>query len=171
LLLKTAKGIRSVGNILAGIGGILLLFLMLLDTIDPLGRYIFNHPIAGTVEISKVLMGAMVLLSWAYTQRNEGHVAIDMLLNRYPFRVRGIVKTIFLSAALALFILIIWRSTIIAFQYTQQQRVTAILNLPDGLFHFFVPTGAFFLCLEFIVQIITNVAEIKKGKQDVAVND
>ncbi len=63
---------------------------MLLDTFDVIGRYLFNHPIIGTMEISTILMAAMILLGLGYTQSQKANIRIEILVSRYPPRVKAI---------------------------------------------------------------------------------
>ena len=163
-LKKIEKGIRYTGNTVAGIGGFLMLVLLLLDTGDVIGRYVFNNPIKGTLEVSEVLMAGMVLFSWAYTQKMGGHVRVDLFISRYPSRARAMVNFATLLLSLAPFSVILWQSAIIAAHYTQQHRVLPLLSFPSGPFHFFVPVAAFFLCLELIVQIAHLIPEMRKGE-------
>jgi len=45
----------------------------------------------------------------------------------------------------------------------EEQRVFQTLNFPSYPFYFFVPVGAFFLCLEIIIQIIHLIPALKRG--------
>ena len=161
-LRKIEKGIRYAGNIFTGIAGVMFLGLMFLGASDVIGRYVFDKPIMGTMEASEVLMAGIVLLSWAYTQRTGGHVRVELVTSRYPPRVRAITNFVTLLLALILFSAITWQSTIIATTYLQEHRVFQILQIPTAPFYFFVPVGAFFLCLEFIIQMLHLIPEMRR---------
>ena len=160
--IKVEKGIRYTGNILVVIGGVLFLVLMFLGAGDVIGRYTLNAPIYGTMEISEVLMASIILLAWAYTQKRVGHVRVELVISHYPPRAKAIVNFLVLLLSLALFIAIAQQSTVLAIQYWQEQRVLPNLQFPVTPFHFFVPVGAFFLCLEFIIQMIHLVPEMSR---------
>ena len=54
---------------------VILIFLMsLLVFADVVGRYLFNHPIAGTTEIVKCTIIAIVFLGIAYTLNQKRHI-------------------------------------------------------------------------------------------------
>lgn len=61
------------------ISGMVILVLMVLTTADVLGRYIFVHPIDGTVEISELLLLVIVWLAAAATQKEGEHVGMDAI--------------------------------------------------------------------------------------------
>jgi TRAP-type C4-dicarboxylate transport system permease small subunit len=161
-LKQIENGIHHAGTILAFIGGVMFLALMFLGTGDVIGRYLFNHPIRGTYEISEVLMAGLILLSLAYTQRKGGHVTVELLVSRYPPRAKAIANFVTLLVSLVLFSVITRQSAILAVNYVQEHRIFQTIPLPTGPFHFFVPVGAFFLCLEFIIQMFQLVPRMRK---------
>jgi TRAP-type C4-dicarboxylate transport system permease small subunit len=163
-LVKVEKGIRYAGNILVVIGGVMFLVLMFLGASDVIGRYAFNKPIFGALEISEALMAGIVLLSWAYTQKTMGHVRVELFISRYSPRARAIVNFVGLLLSLALFTAIARQSTILALTFWQEHRVFPTMGIPATPFHFFVPVGAFFICLEFIIQMIHLIPEMSRGK-------
>ncbi len=162
LLKKIEKGIRFTENIFAIFSGILFLAMMFLGTGDVSGRYLLNHPITGTMEISSIMMGAVVLLSWAFTQRNRGHITVELFISRYPPRIRTVVNFITLFLSLIFFIAITKQSTMIAIRSWQEQRVIPTLGIPTAPFHSLVPTGAILLCIEFIIQMLYLISKMRK---------
>jgi TRAP-type C4-dicarboxylate transport system permease small subunit len=138
--------------------------LMFLGAGDVAARYLFNKPILGAMEASEVLMAGIILLAWAYTQRVGGHVKVDLIVSHYPPRAQAITGLVMLFLSLLLFICIFWQSLLIAIQFWKEQRVFQTLPGPSAPYHFFVPIGAFFLCLEFIIQIFHIVSQMRKRK-------
>ena len=143
--------------------GVLFMGLMFLGAGDVLGRFLINKPIMGTLEISEILMGGIVLISWAHTQRNKGHVAVDLFVARYPVRARAVINFLTLLLSFVLFIVITKQSTVIAIRCWQEHRVIPTLDLPTAPFHSIVPIGAALLCIELIVQMVKLIPAIKKG--------
>jgi len=47
------KVIQTINRFIAGVGAFLLVPLMLITATDVLSRDVFNHPIPGTMELSK----------------------------------------------------------------------------------------------------------------------
>jgi TRAP-type C4-dicarboxylate transport system permease small subunit len=156
------NGLRKTENVLNTIGMVLFAVMMVLGAFDVLGRYLFNRPIVGALEISQVLMAGMILLAWADTQANKAHVKVEILFSRYPARVQAIIEFFILLISMAIFILIIWRSSLIVVSDWQQHRIIETVRIPIAPFKTVVPIGAFILCLEFIVQMIRAVPNMKK---------
>jgi TRAP-type C4-dicarboxylate transport system permease small subunit len=163
LLDRIEKVVHLAENILLFISGVLFMGLMFLGAGDVLGRYLLNSPIRGTLEYSEILMGGIVLLSWAYTQRNKGHVNVELLISHYPPRMKAAVNFVMLLLSLLLFAAIAKQSTVIALRCWQEHRVIPTLDLPTAPFHSIVPIGAAMLCIELIIQMIRLIPSIRKG--------
>jgi TRAP-type C4-dicarboxylate transport system permease small subunit len=161
---KIENGVHYVGNIFVAMGCVMLMILMFLGASDIIGRYIFNSPILGTMEISGILLAGIVLLGLAYTQRMGAHVRVELLISRYSTRARAIVTFIGLCLSLVLFILIVWQSFEIAMKYLGEHRVFQTIPGPSAPYHFLVPIGGFFLCFEFIFQMIHLIPKMRKEK-------
>lgn len=160
---KVENGIRYAEYVFTGISGLCFVALMFLGTADVIGRYVFNSPITGTYEISQVLMAGVVLLGWAYTMKTGGHVRVELVISRFPSRLRAIIDFVMMLLSLALFIMITWRSIFLVLQYMEEHRVLQTLNIPVYPFFGLVPVGAFFLCLEIIIQMIYLVPAFRRS--------
>ena len=157
------KSINIADNILRYIGVGMLFVLMALGAGDVMGRYVFNRPILGTMEISEALLAGVLFFGWAYTQATRGHVRVNLLLPRFSPRARSITDIVNLSLGLVLFGLIGWQAAKIAIVYWKANRLIDVIMVPLAPFQMFVSVGALFLCLEFIVQMLQSVTEMRKG--------
>lgn len=161
------KVIRNMSNIFHTVGMGMLLILMLLDSADVLGRYLFAKPITGTLEISQMLLASMVFFSWAYTQVIKGHVNIDIVVSRFSPRVQAIINVIATFLGLVLFILIAWQGAVLAKQYAGEGRLIAgVVKWPLAPFQAFISLGALAICLVFISQIFQLIPQMKRRGLD-----
>lgn len=158
------NGIRKIESVFLFIGVGMLLLMMFLGAGDVLGRYLFNNPIKGALEVSQLMMAGVALLCWGYTQAIKGHINIEILLVRYPARVQSLINFISLILTIIVFGLITWQSTLIAVETLKQNRMLENIPLPLFPFKFMVPVGAFVLCLESIIQVIHLIFGVKRGK-------
>lgn len=155
--------ITTIEDILFYLSCVLFMLMMFLGAFDVLGRYLFNRPIPGTMEISAVCMGAVVFFSWATTQRDRGHVNVELLVSHYSIRMRAAADCFTLCLSLLLFVLITYQSTLIAIRSFEEFRTLPVLEIPIWPFHALVPIGATVLCLAFVLQIVSSIAVLKKG--------
>src|SRR4030066_331803 len=91
---RLEKSIGIVCNILRYVGVGMLFVLMMLGAADVVGRYLFNSPIQGTMEVSELLLAGIVFFGWAYTQAARGHITVDLFFSRIPSRGQAILKII-----------------------------------------------------------------------------
>ncbi|MBW1802822.1 MAG: TRAP transporter small permease, partial [Deltaproteobacteria bacterium] len=82
---KAAKGINldTVTLWIHHIGGVILALLMFMTAADVFGRYILNHSIKWTKEISEVMLILIVFFGAAYTAIKKEHVRVELLIMRF----------------------------------------------------------------------------------------
>jgi len=68
----------SVESGLLFLGGATIFFCMLLTLAEVVGRYGFNHPITGTVEITQLSLALIVYLSVAAAEREGAHISMGL---------------------------------------------------------------------------------------------
>lgn len=79
---------RGLQLTLEGLAGTVLFALMLLTTGDVLGRFLFNMPIVGTVELTQLMLAGLVFLALPVVSWREGHIAVDLVDTIFP---RGLI--------------------------------------------------------------------------------
>jgi TRAP-type C4-dicarboxylate transport system permease small subunit len=90
------------------IGGAALIALMLLATGNVILR-IFQIPFSGAYEILS-FMGAVVTASaLGYTQREKGHIVVDILSEKYPKKVKQMVNALSYFVITLFFAIITWQ--------------------------------------------------------------
>jgi len=80
-----------------------LFCMMSLTMIDVVGRYLFNLPVAGSVELTELMMVAVIFSGIALSSAAKGHVTVDLFALGLRGRVRGLQRL--LGSALALVII------------------------------------------------------------------
>ena len=157
------RAIYTTSSILMYVSAGLLFVMLLLSTADVLGRYFFNRPLSGSQEISEILLPGVVLLGWAYAQRQKVHVSVDILFNRFRPRFKAIVAFLTTCLALAIAILVIWQGMLLSISYFNMGRLIRNINVPIFIPRLLVPLGGLSLFLVLIVDLYDSVKEIKKG--------
>ena len=157
------RAVEMASSILMYVSTGLLFVMLLLGTADVLGRYLFNHPITGTQQVFEILLPGIVLLGWAYAQRTKSHVAVDIVYDRFPPRVKPIVALFITSLAMVIAALIVWQGLLECTFNFQMGRMIRIINVPVYIPQLLVPIGAFSLFLVLIIDFWTHIKEIKKG--------
>ncbi len=134
---------RIVFWICGGIAGVILALLMAVTVVDVVGRYVFNAPLPGSWEITKVMMAALIFAALPAVSRFEQHITIDLLDGFTPggvVRARQILINLICAVALAI---LCWRLWIYAMQTAEFGDVTEYLRLPraPAIFYMSVFSG------------------------------
>lgn len=69
-------------------GAVVLAVMMTMTFLDVVGRYVFNSPIVGTVDMTELYMGLIVYLGIGYTTHRRAHISVDLLTGRLGPRTR-----------------------------------------------------------------------------------
>lgn len=145
-------------------GAMIALFgMMMLGTADVIGRYLFNRPITGTLEIFEILLPVIVLFSLADTQSNDEHLTagvIDFFHFRPETRTKirlGVQVLVF-----CLFLFILWRGVGGAMLTLRSHRSISNIELPLWIPQLVVPLGALVMCLVLIVQMVETAKKIRR---------
>ena len=81
---------RAVGHAsgaLAVLGAAAMLLMMLHVVADVTGRYLFNHPLSGTLEsVTYYYMVTVTALPFAYVTRMQGQITVEMFTSWLPQR-------------------------------------------------------------------------------------
>lgn len=119
-------------RILEGVAGATLFGMMLLTTADVTGRFIFNSPILGAVELTQLMLAAVIFLSLPVVCWREEHVSVDLLDAVFPARwiwVRQVVVNLIVTLALWVMAGRVWALGVRAFDWGD---VTEFLRIPVG---------------------------------------
>jgi len=86
----------------------LFLIAMMLVTVGEMVLRMFGKPMAGTIEVIAWLAAVTTAFALGYTQMHNGHVSIDLFVNRFSRRTRAVLNMLVSFASAVLFIIITW---------------------------------------------------------------
>ena len=95
---------------LAIVCGLATLSLMLLATVSVAGRTFFNAPLPGYIDWIEQIMPVIAFMAISYTQRDGGHIRMDILVGRLRGRVLWLFELVTTIAILILVIALIYGS-------------------------------------------------------------
>ncbi len=122
-----------------GIGASLILFgLMVLTFADVIGRYLFNRPIAGSFEITELLLLVLIFAGLPLVSHADEHVTMDFIDHMLPAALsRGLVRIVHgLSAAMLFFLT--WQVLLKARRISEYGDTTDVLRIPIAPFVYFM---------------------------------
>ena len=90
---------------LAGVAGFSLVSMVLI-TVGEMVFRMFGYPMVGTVETIGWLSAVTTAFALGYTQIHQGHVSIDLFVNRLGTRPRAVVNMLVYLISTALFAIV-----------------------------------------------------------------
>lgn len=100
ILSKAERLTNSVSLFSANIAAIVLLVLVALTCIDVIGRYFFNSPLNGAVELVEICMGAITFFSFPLMFLRNDHIIVDLIPQFRRGHLGWITSIIFLAVIL-----------------------------------------------------------------------
>ena len=95
-------------RVLALCSGLAVFGLMVLAVVSVSGRNFFNAPVPGYVDYIEQAMPLIAFMGVAYTQRDGGHIRMDMLVGALKGRLLYAVELITTLLILILMVLLVW---------------------------------------------------------------
>jgi len=144
---------RILSSILPVSAALLLFILMLITVVDVIGRYVFNQPLAGSSELTEIVLSMIIFAAFPLLCRNNDHIAVDLLENRFSAKfkrirdraVQVVVSVCFLTLGCGIFLL--------GMRARRDVLVTEILELPNDVF-LFIMAFLLLLSVAFSVRVL-----------------
>lgn len=108
LLSRIDRGLLRLESLLALLSGLAVFALMLLAVVSVGGRNFFNQPLPGYVDWIEQAMPLIAFMGIAYTQREGGHIRMDMLVGALKGRALWLAEFVTTAAILLLMVLLVW---------------------------------------------------------------
>ena len=166
---KILRGIDSVNEQAGSISSWLVAVLIAVILYEVIARYVFNAPTTWGFNTLRMLGGAIVVLGWAYAQRHNSHVRVDVFYIHFSPRKRALVDVIgtglFFFPLFAVFIKFagssIWHTSLaFALGMTSYPGKPSV-NLP---YTAVILIGLCLFFLQFVARFIRDVYILTKGR-------
>ena len=141
------------------VGAFALFLMMLLTTVDVIGRYFFRSPIPGGTEITEAMMVVVALPALAWCAAMRKHVEVEILMTRFSKKVQAITSIVTMFAVLAIFIFVTWQSFVYSMNVT---TVASLLRFPLYPFYWVLTASFAVLCLVVLAQLIESIVKAVK---------
>ena len=151
------------------ISGLAVFALMMLAVVSVSGRNFFNQPLPGYVDWIQQAMPLIAFMGVSFTQRDGGHIRMDMIVSKLKGRALYVVELITTLAILALMILLVW-GTFAHFQRSfdfaapMWSRDSSMdIALPLWPAKLLAPLAFSILCLRLMLQVYAYIRAIVRN--------
>jgi C4-dicarboxylate transporter DctQ subunit len=145
------------------LGGSVILLLVLFATVNVLGRWLFSLPISGYVDWVEQSMAFMAFLGIAYTQRQGGHIRMDILIGHLHGRGLWLAEFISTGWMLLLVLLLVYGSWLHFLRAYQLGDSSLDIDLPTWPAKLLVPVALTVLSARLLLQLWAYGRAIRIG--------
>lgn len=135
-----------------------IVVMMLLTCSDVVLR-LFRKPIPGVYELVGYLGAITVALALAYTSVEKGHIAVELLTERLPGKLKSFIEGSGTFIGAVFFALASWQSALYASELKEGGEVSLTLEIPLYPFAYAIALGCMILTL---VLIIDGVRDFRR---------
>jgi TRAP-type C4-dicarboxylate transport system permease small subunit len=159
LLSKLDCALYRVEGKLALLSGIAVFSLMVLAVISVSGRHLINHSLPGYVDWIEQIMPLIAFMGISYTQRDGGHIRMDILVGLLKGRALWAAEFITVLLMLIVMILLVWGSWahfVRSFDFGAplwSRDSSMDISLPLWPAKLLVPFAFSVLCLRLVLQL------------------
>lgn len=149
---------------LATVLGVLIMIIMFLIVIDVGGRYLFNSPLLGGVEVSRVVLAWILFLALVYGLVEGAHVRVSLVLNRFPPRLHFISEVLTAILSLGFFALATysgWEQFKLSFEVAEE--MPSPIWIPFWLPKLAVPIGCFLMAVQFGIDLVSKHLKLDRS--------
>ena len=145
---------KHVGNVSRTFAIVMLLGMILLITVDIIGRALGNATMVAD-EISRYMLVGIIFVGLAHTQRAERHIEVDLLTRYLPKRLRGplALAALFIGTAFVWWLFIFTVPNVIN-NYSHHVTSLSYIDVPMWIPHLLVPLGLGLLALQMTIELI-----------------
>lgn len=153
------KTVYGASRMLNRVSGIALVVMMGLVFGNVVLRSIWR-PILGAYEFIGFLASMTIAFALAHCAVNKGHVAISLMVDRLPARVRALLDTAVAAIAAGLYLMLAWQCSKYAVNIWHTGEVSLTTETPFYPFIFGVAFGLLMLAAVLLVDLFKSLGRL-----------
>ncbi|MDJ0833678.1 MAG: TRAP transporter small permease [Gammaproteobacteria bacterium] len=147
------------------VGGVVIFMLVFLATTNILGRWLFTMPVSGYIDWVEQAMAFFAFLGIAYTQREGGHIRMDIVVGHLRGRWLWLSELISVLLMFAITLILIYGSYLHFLRAYQIGDSSLDINLPTWPAKLVVPIALSVLALRLLLQIWAYSRAVWRGEE------
>lgn len=143
---------------------IVTLLMTIMIVTDVLLRFLFNHPLPASFEISAVAMPYIVIVGFAYTLNKGIHVRVSMISDRLSERTQLWFRFVRNIVSFAMCVLLTYWSFIRFWDsFLIGEEMLAAISIPWWIGKFGMPIGFAMFGIRFLIMIAKDFRTCRQG--------
>ncbi len=158
------KVAKIINQMLLYIAGCFMMAMIFLASANVFFR-LFWGPVRGTFELMGYFGAVVTAFALGFTQTARGHIAVDVLVQRFSKRTQRTLNSINYFICMIFFGLVAWQIGRYATTLWETGEVTETLQVIYFPFTYAVAFGCAALCLVFLTDFLKCLLEIQRGQK------
>lgn len=154
--------VKWLAFLLEAFAGVMLMALMLITCVDVVGRYVFNNPIPGAIELTQFGMAMLVFAIMPVVTWRGGHIVVD-LLDRYlsskVLKALGLLSVVTIAVS---FYFIGVRIYQLGSRSIRRGEVTEFLGISTGYLELYIAIMCWFTAIGIITYGTYRIIKANK---------
>ncbi|MFC1982343.1 TRAP transporter small permease subunit [Chloroflexota bacterium] len=143
------------------VGAVAVIVMAITILVDVTGRFLFSHPIPGTMELNEELMVVAAYLAFAAAQAADMHPGVELFVIRLSTRKRELLSLATLFVSLVFFSFITFNTSVRALaSWADRESRQGLIAFPIWPARIFLALGCFLLCMQFTVDILAGLRRL-----------
>ncbi len=147
---------KSLQHLLVLCGGLLLVGMTVLTGANIVTRIIWE-PIRGTFELMGYFGAVVTAFALGYTQKYRGHIAVNVLIQRFSPRVQKLLNSFNNLICGLFFIVVTWQMNLKARGFLRTEEVSETLRIIFYPFTYAVAVGCGFMAMVFVFDLVRDL--------------
>ena len=150
-LTRLGKILDQVNIIMVVISTVLILGLTFIVGADITLRYVFLRPLGWVKEVSEYILVALGFLVAAWILKDDGHVKMDLLLNKVSPKVQTVMNIMTSIMSVLVMLIVTWFTLRVMADFYRTKLVTpSVLEPPKWILLIPILVGSLLLAIQFI---------------------
>ncbi len=150
-LTRVGQILDRIINAFAFTAGLLLSFILLSVCLEVVMRYFFNRPLQWVIELTEYALLYITFLGTAWLLRREGHITVDVILNRLGPRTRNFLGIFSSVIGIVISVCLFWYGFEVAWDHFQRGIYNpTVLEFPKAPIIAIIPIGSLMLLCQFV---------------------
>ena len=151
LLDKGKSALDGTINVLAILGGVIIVFVFVTVCLAVVMRYFLHSPLNWVTQTSQYSLIFITFLGAAWVLRREKHVTMEMVVNQLKPKNQDLIRTITsIAGALICLVLVIYGIQVALDLFQRGIYDPQVLDVPMAPLVAIIPLGSFMLSLQFL---------------------
>ncbi|MGI5912353.1 MAG: TRAP transporter small permease [Syntrophomonadaceae bacterium] len=152
--------VENISRLLDKIAALGIVLIMLIVVSNIILRVLFKQPILGTVDYVNILSAISIGLAVAYCAFQNGHIAIEYLINKMSKKSSEVAALLVNLLALGFWSLASWQMGQLARSMSENGLVSTTSLVPLSPVVYAITLGFVVICLVLLLNVISSVKKV-----------